>query len=270
MQTHHGAAACWSPAGGQLVPAWWSVRLSTRSSGSQASPSSSLPGTVSWFLPDSQFACLPDPLVAKPAHPPAYQVQSAGSCLLVCWLSPKTSLTQACRKRLYLKKPSSSIPLLGNYVPDLGAIDPVCPRHSEWAGGSTHSPGPAWGRTLPIRHIIIKLGTIVYLLLLTCWHFSFESFSNRRFKFEFIVLQHFSIQLIFWNSCAIHFVLFLKPLESTLGKLSQVNINKIMEEPGELWTVVFALFDSHCVFSRFRNNLCKDDSALFSRLLHVK
>jgi hypothetical protein len=47
-----------------------------------------------------------------------------------------------------------------------------------------------------------------------------------------------------------------------------------MEELGEQCTVVFALIvtepASYCVFSRFRNNLCKDDSALFSRLLRVK
>ncbi len=58
-----------------------------------------------------------------------------------------------------------------------------------------------------------------------------------------------------------------------------------MEEPGEQWTVVFALIvtepASGCVClcvegvqrggpanSRFRNNLYKDDSALFSRFLH--
>ncbi len=63
-----------------------------------------------------------------------------------------------------------------------------------------------------------------------------------------------------------------------------------MEEPGEQSTVVFALIEpepaSECVcvcmegvegggllhplplISRFRNNLCKDDRALFSRFLH--
>jgi hypothetical protein len=61
-----------------------------------------------------------------------------------------------------------------------------------------------------------------------------------------------------------------------------------MEEPGEHCTVVFALIVTElageCVgvgvgsfltpppphtTSRFRNTLCKDDSALFSRFLHV-
>ncbi len=54
-----------------------------------------------------------------------------------------------------------------------------------------------------------------------------------------------------------------------------------MEEPGEQCTVVFALIvlepASESVYvgllhplptSRFRNNLCKDDSGLFSRFLH--
>jgi hypothetical protein len=45
-----------------------------------------------------------------------------------------------------------------------------------------------------------------------------------------------------------------------------------MDESGEQSPVVFAVIvtepASECVWSRFRDNLCKDDSALFSRYLH--
>ncbi len=58
----------------------------------------------------------------------------------------------------------------------------------------------------------------------------------------------------------------------SIDAFSMVNT---MEESGEQRTVVFALIVAEpaselCVCSRFHNNLCKDDSALFSRFLHGK
>ena len=38
----------------------------------------------SWFQPDGRFTCISDPLVAKPARPPSYQVLIKGSVELGC------------------------------------------------------------------------------------------------------------------------------------------------------------------------------------------